>query len=139
MPGLQIPAGVARRRLSGSASDVFPATGSEVLGPGGVEMGTGGRGGLRSGNGTPEGETAGKGSTEGLTATPAATDALASCQYRCIECNQEAKELYRDYKHGVLKITICVSCQVWGVLGKKMARRDLGTVRNSGICSSFLG
>uniref|UniRef100_A0A671G6K8 Protein ARV n=1 Tax=Rhinolophus ferrumequinum TaxID=59479 RepID=A0A671G6K8_RHIFE len=61
-------------------------------------MGTGGRGGLRQG----------KGSTEGLTATPAATDALASCQYRCIECNQEAKELYRDYKHGVLKITICL-------------------------------
>lgn len=30
---------------------------------------------------------------------------------RCIECNQEAKELYRDYNHGVLKITICKSCQ----------------------------
>ncbi|XP_019612923.2 protein ARV1 [Rhinolophus sinicus] len=79
-------------------------------------MGTGGRGGLRPGSGTPEGETAGKGSTggdsgQGLTATPAATNALASCQYRCIECNQEAKELYRDYNHGVLKITICKSCQ----------------------------
>ncbi|XP_068088056.1 protein ARV1 [Hyperolius riggenbachi] len=31
--------------------------------------------------------------------------------YRCIECNEESKELYRDYKHGVLKITICKSCQ----------------------------
>ncbi|KAM4043675.1 protein ARV1 [Anomaloglossus baeobatrachus] len=28
--------------------------------------------------------------------------------YRCIECNKESSELYRDYKHGVLKITICV-------------------------------
>lgn len=106
------------RRLSVSASDVFPATGSEVLGRLGVEMGTGGRGGLPRGNGTPEGETAGKESTEGVTATPTATAVSASCQYRCIECNQEAKELYRDYNHGVLKITICVSCQVWGVLRK---------------------
>ncbi|XP_073529480.1 protein ARV1 [Phyllobates terribilis] len=31
--------------------------------------------------------------------------------YRCIECNKESTELYRDYKHGVLKITICTSCQ----------------------------
>ncbi|KAM5164511.1 protein ARV1 isoform 1-T4 [Mantella aurantiaca] len=31
--------------------------------------------------------------------------------YRCIECNEESNELYRDYKHGVLKITICKSCQ----------------------------
>ncbi|XP_023556659.1 protein ARV1 isoform X2 [Octodon degus] len=31
--------------------------------------------------------------------------------YRCIECNQEASELYRDYNHGVLKLTICKSCQ----------------------------
>ncbi|CAH2252644.1 ARV1 [Pelobates cultripes] len=31
--------------------------------------------------------------------------------YRCIECNKESRELYRDYGHGVLKITICKSCQ----------------------------
>ncbi|KAM9316742.1 protein ARV1 [Gastrophryne carolinensis] len=31
--------------------------------------------------------------------------------YRCIECSEESKELYRDYRHGVLKITICKSCQ----------------------------
>ncbi|ELW68158.1 protein ARV1 [Tupaia chinensis] len=62
-------------------------------------MGTGGRSGLRSG----------KGSADGAAATP--TAASASCQYRCIECNQAAKELYRDYNHGVLKITICNSCQ----------------------------
>uniref|UniRef100_F6XQP7 Protein ARV n=1 Tax=Equus caballus TaxID=9796 RepID=F6XQP7_HORSE len=62
-------------------------------------MGTGGRSGLRPGKGT----------AEGVTAT--ATAAVASCQYRCIECNQEANELYRDYNHGVLKITICKSCQ----------------------------
>ncbi|XP_018425303.1 PREDICTED: protein ARV1 [Nanorana parkeri] len=31
--------------------------------------------------------------------------------FRCIECNEECNELYRDYKHGVLKITICKSCQ----------------------------
>ncbi|KAG8444200.1 hypothetical protein GDO86_009402 [Hymenochirus boettgeri] len=30
--------------------------------------------------------------------------------YRCIECNEESGELYKDYKHGVLKITICKSC-----------------------------
>uniref|UniRef100_A0A8C9LZW3 Protein ARV n=1 Tax=Piliocolobus tephrosceles TaxID=591936 RepID=A0A8C9LZW3_9PRIM len=51
----------------------------------------------------------GKGNMVGVAATP--TAASASCQYRCIECNQEAKELYRDYNHGVLKITICKSCQ----------------------------
>ncbi|XP_063116109.1 protein ARV1 isoform X2 [Cavia porcellus] len=34
-----------------------------------------------------------------------------SSPYRCIECNQEASELYRDYNHGVLKLTICKSCQ----------------------------
>lgn len=34
------------------------------------------------------------------------------CPYRCIECNQEASELYRDYNHGVLKLTICVSARV---------------------------
>uniref|UniRef100_A0A8C2P7Q9 Protein ARV n=1 Tax=Capra hircus TaxID=9925 RepID=A0A8C2P7Q9_CAPHI len=73
-------------------------------------MGIGGRNGLRPGKGNTEGETAGKGKTDEVTVT-SATDASASCQYRCIECNQEAKELYRDYNHGVLKITICKSCQ----------------------------
>ncbi|XP_028623584.1 protein ARV1 [Grammomys surdaster] len=57
-------------------------------------MGTGGRRGTRSGK-----------STEGAAA------ASSSCLYRCIECNREARELYRDYNHGVLKITICKSCQ----------------------------
>lgn len=56
-------------------------------------MGTGGRRGMRSGKGT-----------EG-----AAAAASSSFLYRCIECNREARELYRDYNHGVLKITICVS------------------------------
>lgn len=89
-------------------------------------MGTGGRGGLRPGKGNPE----------EVSATPPAAAASASCQYRCIECNQEAKELYRDYNHGVLKITICVSGPVWGrgVLGEKTGWRDLGT-----NCTSFLG
>lgn len=59
---------------------------------------------------------AGKGNAEGVTAAP--TAASAPCQYRCIECNQEAKELYRDYNHGVLKITICVSCQSGVALGR---------------------
>ncbi|NXR26647.1 ARV1 protein, partial [Cinclus mexicanus] len=31
--------------------------------------------------------------------------------YRCIECNGEATELYRDYQRGVLRISICKSCQ----------------------------
>ncbi|XP_066548813.1 protein ARV1 [Amia ocellicauda] len=31
--------------------------------------------------------------------------------FRCIECNQDAHELHRDYKNGILKITICKSCQ----------------------------
>nr|XP_044614955.1 protein ARV1 isoform X1 [Equus asinus]XP_044614963.1 protein ARV1 isoform X1 [Equus asinus] len=74
-------------------------------------MGTGGRSGLRPGKGTAEGVTAGKGNTDGVATTTTATAAVGSCQYRCIECNQEASELYRDYNHGVLKITICVSCQ----------------------------
>ncbi|XP_069854258.1 protein ARV1 isoform X2 [Dipodomys merriami] len=55
-------------------------------------MGTGGRCGPRPGKGA-----------EGPASAP-------SC-YRCIECNREARELYRDYSHGVLKITICKSCQ----------------------------
>ncbi|XP_048456675.1 protein ARV1 isoform X2 [Rhincodon typus] len=35
---------------------------------------------------------------------------MAVC-YRCVECNEEAQELHRDYSHGVIKITICKSCQ----------------------------
>ncbi|KAF6735891.1 Protein ARV1 [Oryzias melastigma] len=31
--------------------------------------------------------------------------------YRCIECSDKASELYRDYSNGILKITICDSCQ----------------------------
>ncbi|KAM7367608.1 hypothetical protein PAMP_013894 [Pampus punctatissimus] len=31
--------------------------------------------------------------------------------YRCVECNEKATELYRDYTNGILKITICESCQ----------------------------
>ncbi|XP_012978013.1 protein ARV1 isoform X2 [Mesocricetus auratus] len=54
-------------------------------------MGTGGLRATRSGKGA-----------EG-TATVA-----SPCLYRCIECNREAQELYRDYSHGVLKITICI-------------------------------
>ncbi|XP_038617058.1 protein ARV1 [Tachyglossus aculeatus] len=36
---------------------------------------------------------------------------MAAARYRCIECHREATELYRDYNRGVLKITICKSCQ----------------------------
>lgn len=28
--------------------------------------------------------------------------------FRCVECNEEASELHRDYRNGILKITICV-------------------------------
>ncbi|XP_003215870.1 protein ARV1 [Anolis carolinensis] len=31
--------------------------------------------------------------------------------YRCIECNQKAAELYKDYQRGVVRISICKSCQ----------------------------
>lgn len=31
--------------------------------------------------------------------------------YRCVECNEKATELHRDYNNGILKITICESCQ----------------------------
>uniref|UniRef100_A0A8C9F7S4 Protein ARV n=1 Tax=Pavo cristatus TaxID=9049 RepID=A0A8C9F7S4_PAVCR len=27
--------------------------------------------------------------------------------YRCVECSREAAELYRDYRHGVLRIAVC--------------------------------
>ena len=140
MLGLRVPVSTARRKASGLASDVFPATESEVLARSCVEMGTDGRrSGFRPGKGNTEGVTAGKGKTDGVAVTPTTAAASASCQYRCIECNQEAKELYRDYSHGVLKITICVSCQVWDVLGEKMAQRGLGTVRDHGTFTRFLG
>ncbi|XP_029607748.1 protein ARV1 [Salmo trutta] len=32
-------------------------------------------------------------------------------RFRCIECNKGAHELHRDYSNGILKITICGSCQ----------------------------
>ncbi|CAJ1077991.1 protein ARV1 [Xyrichtys novacula] len=32
-------------------------------------------------------------------------------EFRCIECNEKAAELHRDYRNGILKITICDSCQ----------------------------
>ncbi|XP_036592438.1 protein ARV1-like [Trichosurus vulpecula] len=63
-----------------------------------VEMGTGGRSRPRS--------------VKGKVEKAAADNAPSSLwPYRCIECNQEATELYRDYNHWVLKITICKSCQ----------------------------
>ncbi|CAG5928460.1 unnamed protein product [Menidia menidia] len=31
--------------------------------------------------------------------------------FRCVECSEKAAELHRDYKNGILKITICESCQ----------------------------
>ncbi|CAL8316832.1 unnamed protein product [Boreogadus saida] len=31
--------------------------------------------------------------------------------FRCVECNKNALELHRDYSNGILKITICDSCQ----------------------------
>ncbi|KAI9547272.1 sterol homeostasis protein [Dissostichus eleginoides] len=31
--------------------------------------------------------------------------------FRCVECNEKAPELHRDYSNGILKITICKSCQ----------------------------
>ena len=97
-------------------------------------MGTGGRSGLRPGKGNAEGVAAGKGKTDEATVT-STTAASASCQYRCIECNQEAKELYRDYNHGVLKITICVSCQVWGSpWGKNGAARFGDRERSWNLC-----
>lgn len=43
----------------------------------------------------------------GLGVLPRPMAALGA--YRCIECNGEATELYRDYQRGVLRISICVS------------------------------
>ncbi|XP_024912726.1 protein ARV1 isoform X1 [Cynoglossus semilaevis] len=31
--------------------------------------------------------------------------------FRCVECNEQATELHRDYSNGILTITICGSCQ----------------------------
>ncbi|XP_049645626.1 protein ARV1 isoform X2 [Suncus etruscus] len=56
-----------------------------------------------------EGVAARKRDKVGVSATSTSTS--VSCQYRCIECNEGAKELYRDYNHGILKLTICNSCQ----------------------------
>ncbi|KAM6964905.1 protein ARV1 [Aplochiton taeniatus] len=36
---------------------------------------------------------------------------MSKGDFRCVECNEEATELYRDYTNGILKITICKSCQ----------------------------
>lgn len=30
--------------------------------------------------------------------------------FKCIECNEEASELHRDYSNGIVKITLCKSC-----------------------------
>uniref|UniRef100_F7GJN8 Protein ARV n=1 Tax=Monodelphis domestica TaxID=13616 RepID=F7GJN8_MONDO len=107
---LLLPGGTARRNRSlstDSPAPFVPKPGSQgltwvALNQGAVsrafEMGTGGRSGLRSGKGSTEREATNN-------------DPSALCLYRCIECNQEATELYRDYNHGVLKITICKSCQ----------------------------
>ncbi|KAK9411761.1 protein ARV1 [Crotalus adamanteus] len=31
--------------------------------------------------------------------------------YRCVECSTKATELYKDYQRGVVRISICKSCQ----------------------------
>ncbi|XP_057679422.1 protein ARV1 [Corythoichthys intestinalis] len=36
---------------------------------------------------------------------------MAEASFRCIECNEKATELHRDYRNGILKITLCGSCQ----------------------------
>ncbi|XP_077366819.1 protein ARV1 isoform X2 [Festucalex cinctus] len=36
---------------------------------------------------------------------------MAEASFRCIECNEKATELHRDYTNGILKITLCSSCQ----------------------------
>ncbi|TRY81318.1 hypothetical protein DNTS_005245 [Danionella cerebrum] len=35
---------------------------------------------------------------------------MAVRRFRCVECNEEAEELHRDYSNGILKITRCRSC-----------------------------
>uniref|UniRef100_H3DPA5 Protein ARV n=2 Tax=Tetraodon nigroviridis TaxID=99883 RepID=H3DPA5_TETNG len=32
-------------------------------------------------------------------------------EFRCVECSDKSSELYRDYRNGILKITICESCK----------------------------
>ncbi|KAF1505116.1 Protein ARV1, partial [Eudyptula minor novaehollandiae] len=49
---------------------------------------------------------------EALTGRGVLSGAMAALgAYRCIECSREAAELYRDYRRGVLRISICKSCQ----------------------------
>ncbi|XP_078100872.1 protein ARV1 isoform X2 [Sander vitreus] len=36
---------------------------------------------------------------------------MGKYDFRCVECNEKAPELHRDYSNGILKITICESCQ----------------------------
>ncbi|KAA0708919.1 Protein ARV1 [Triplophysa tibetana] len=36
---------------------------------------------------------------------------MAPGAFKCIECNEDANELHRDYSNGILKITICASCK----------------------------
>uniref|UniRef100_A0A4W5NQ65 Protein ARV n=1 Tax=Hucho hucho TaxID=62062 RepID=A0A4W5NQ65_9TELE len=36
---------------------------------------------------------------------------MVAKRFRCVECNKDANELHRDYSNGILKITICGSCQ----------------------------
>ncbi|XP_061668391.1 protein ARV1 isoform X1 [Syngnathoides biaculeatus] len=36
---------------------------------------------------------------------------MAENDFRCVECNEKATELHRDYSNGILKITLCGSCQ----------------------------
>ncbi|XP_064014565.1 protein ARV1 [Pogoniulus pusillus] len=49
---------------------------------------------------------------EALTGRGVLRQAMATLgAYRCIECSREAAELYRDYQRGVLRISICKSCQ----------------------------
>ncbi|XP_061609909.1 protein ARV1 isoform X3 [Phyllopteryx taeniolatus] len=36
---------------------------------------------------------------------------MAEAEFRCVECNEKATELHRDYSNGILKITLCGSCQ----------------------------
>ncbi|XP_016097928.1 protein ARV1 [Sinocyclocheilus grahami] len=36
---------------------------------------------------------------------------MAPGLFKCVECNEDANELHRDYSNGILKITICSSCK----------------------------
>lgn len=36
---------------------------------------------------------------------------MASGLFKCVECNEDATELHRDYSHGILKLTRCSSCK----------------------------